>query len=380
MTPLVSVVTLFPEFFQAFCDHSVVGRALKNGLFELQLVNPRTWGLGAYRSVDDYSYGGDGGMTLRPEPLEAAYRHLCSRGKPFVLYPTPQGVPLTQDLVESLPRDGHMALFCGHYEGLDERFVQRRVDLEVSVGDYVLTGGELPAMTLIDAWARLIPGVVGNAHSVVADSFYDGMLDTCHFTRPALWDGRQVPSPLLGGNAASIEEWRRAQALERTLTRRPDLLAQASLRPYLPHSPRLVIQTVQAPNEQECAILAALGRTHDLAKIFICPPAFDRQAAVGLKSALPPEFKVEAGLAHVISAIKRKTGLEPLVVQPASGDLPWLEAKRRIAQSSAPLLFVVGGAPVPGALALRPPAGIDPENQRAALLAVTLDRFFGSRS
>lgn len=383
MKPRLSVVTLFPEFFEAFRAHSIVGRGVKNGAFDLELVDLRQWGIGAYQSVDDYSYGGDGGMTLRADVLEEAYQALCATSKPFVVYPTPQGAPLTQDLVESLPREGHMALFCGHYEGLDERFVRRRVDLEVSVGDYVLTGGELPAMTIIDAWSRLLPGVVGNSHSVEADSFYDGMLDTCHYTRPPLWKGDAVPEVLLSGDTALIQRWRRDEALARTLSRRPDLLARASLSPYLHHRPTALWVTDQLPDPSTLRGLDGLAQAFGLTRFFLCPATFDKACAEAWKERVAPlglaHLKIEPHISRALTWLKRKTGATPLVAHLNQGSTPWLEAKRIIAQIQRPLVLVLGSSPEADDLALRPLCLTDP-NDPVALMAISLDRFFGSRS
>jgi tRNA (guanine37-N1)-methyltransferase len=154
------------------------------------------------------------------------------KAEPFVVHPSPQGVPLTQELVETLFCQEHVAIVCGHYEGLDERFIEREVDAEITLGDCVLTGGEIPAMAIVDAVSRLIPGVVGRISSVTEDSFYRGMLDHPHYTRPAVWKGIEVPEVLLSGDAAKIEKWRRAEAVKRTLSRRPDLLWRCGLTGY----------------------------------------------------------------------------------------------------------------------------------------------------
>ncbi|MDR1378118.1 MAG: tRNA (guanosine(37)-N1)-methyltransferase TrmD [Synergistaceae bacterium] len=232
-----TIITAFPDFFRDFLSTSIVGRALKNGLFEVRLVDLRSFGKGGYRQVDDYSFG-SGGMVLMSQPLQDALE--TARGedeksegeKPFVVYPSPQGVFLTQEVVESLFHQPHVVVVCGHYEGIDERFVEREVDLEVTIGDCVLTGGEIPAMAIVDMVSRLIPGVVGKSEAVTEDSFYRGMLDHPHYTRPASWKGQEVPAVLLSGNAVEIESWRRRQAVIRTLSRRPDLLARNGILGY----------------------------------------------------------------------------------------------------------------------------------------------------
>lgn len=170
-----SIVTAFPEYFDAFLNTSIVGRAVKEGKIEIDIVNLRDYAINSYGQIDDYSYGG-GGMVIRPEPLYNALKSIKSE-KSFVVYTSPQGVVFNQDTVEALAAKDHVILICGHYEGIDERFAEKCVDLEISIGDYVLTGGELPAMVIVDAVSRLVPGVVGRGEAVLEDSFYRGMLD-----------------------------------------------------------------------------------------------------------------------------------------------------------------------------------------------------------
>lgn len=227
-----TIITAFPDFFSDFLSSSIVGRAVASGLLDVKCIDLRTFGRGGYRQIDDYSFG-SGGMVLMAEPLQAALDAAKGDAPAAVVYPTPQGALLTQEMVESLASQPHVVLVCGHYEGVDERFVQENVDLEISLGDFVLTGGEIPAMTVIDAVSRLIPGVVGNADAVTEDSFFRGMLDHPHYTRPAEWRGKDVPDVLLSGNDAAIQEWRRKQATERTIARRPELLSRANIQPYL---------------------------------------------------------------------------------------------------------------------------------------------------
>jgi tRNA (guanine37-N1)-methyltransferase len=228
-----TIITAFPDFFRDFLSTSVVGRGIKNGFLEVQIVDLRSFGKGAYRQVDDYAFGA-GGMVLMAQPLKEALEAVRANDKrSFVVYPTPQGALLTQEIVESLFRQDHVTIVCGHYEGVDERFIESEVDLEVTVGDCVLTGGEIPAMAVIDAVSRLVPGVVGKSGAVVEDSFYRGMLDHPHYTRPASWNGKNAPEVLLSGDAAEICKWRREQAVLRTLSRRPDLLSRSSLLEYM---------------------------------------------------------------------------------------------------------------------------------------------------
>lgn len=221
-----SVVTLFPELFELPLRTSVVGRAIERGVLAADLHDLRQEGIGRHRSVDDYPYGGGAGMVLRPEPLFAAIDPLRAAGAQVILL-DPAGEPLGDTMARELAGAGHLALVCGRYEGVDER-ARELADREVSIGDYVLTGGELPALVLIDAVARLVPGVI-EAASHESDSFAAGLLEYPQYTRPERFHDASVPEVLLSGNHAEVERWRRRQALRRTLRRRPDLLAGASL-------------------------------------------------------------------------------------------------------------------------------------------------------
>ena len=228
-----TIITAFPDFFRDFLLTSVVGRAIKKGFIEVRIVDLRPFGKGAYRQVDDYAFG-SGGMVLMAQPLKEALEVARAQdGKSFVVYPTPQGALLTQEIVESLFCQRDITIVCGHYEGVDERFVESEVDLEVAIGDCVLTGGEIPAMAIVDSVSRLVPGVVGKSGAVAEDSFYRGMLDHPHYTRPASWNGKDAPEVLLSGDAAKIREWRREQAVTLTLSRRPDLLSKSGLLEYM---------------------------------------------------------------------------------------------------------------------------------------------------
>ncbi len=223
----VAVVTLFPEMLTAVRDYGVTGRAVENGLLSLQGINPRDFAGDAHRSVDDRPYGGGPGMVMLMQPLRdavAAARQAVPGA--MVVYLSPQGRRLDQPAVRSLAAvaEQGLILVAGRYEGVDERFIETCVDEEWSVGDYVLSGGELPAMILVDAMARTLPGVLGHAASAEEDSFADGLLDCPHYTRPETIDGRTVPAELLSGDHDRIRRWRLQQALGRTWLRRPDLL------------------------------------------------------------------------------------------------------------------------------------------------------------
>ena len=228
----ITVITAFPELMRNYLASSVLGRGIAAGKLEAEVVDIRDFSEGSYRQIDDYCYG-SGGMMLMAEPLAKAVESVSGGAKPYVVYPSPQGVRLHQELVEDLARKEHLVIVCGHYEGVDERFTEKYVDMEISLGDFVLTGGEMPAMAIVDAVSRLIPGVVGSESSVEEDSFYSGMLDTPHYTRPAEWRGERVPEVLLNGDAKAIERWRRRQSVERTLDRRPDIAGRAGLIPWL---------------------------------------------------------------------------------------------------------------------------------------------------
>jgi tRNA (guanine37-N1)-methyltransferase len=228
-------VTLFPEMFDAITRSGVTRRAFESGLYELVLWNPRDFSTNAYRSVDDRPYGGGPGMVMMSEPLEKALKAARQRQRSSgvketkVVYFTPQGRLLDHQLVVELGRQDGLILLAGRYEGVDERLVPRQVDYEVSIGDYVLSGGELPAMALMDALIRRIPGVLGDAESAAQDSFVDGLLDYPHYTRPEVYEGVPVPAVLMSGNHAEIKRWRLKQSLGRTWRRRPEMLAKLKL-------------------------------------------------------------------------------------------------------------------------------------------------------
>ena len=228
-------VTLFPEMFDAITRSGVTRRAFESGLYELVLWNPRDFSTNAYRSVDDRPYGGGPGMVMMSEPLEKALKAARQRQRSSgvketkVVYFTPQGRLLDHQLVVELGQQEGLILLAGRYEGVDERLVPRQVDYEVSIGDYVLSGGELPAMALMDALIRRIPGVLGDAESAAQDSFVDGLLDYPHYTRPEVYEGVPVPAVLMSGNHAEIKRWRLKQSLGRTWRRRPEMLAKLKL-------------------------------------------------------------------------------------------------------------------------------------------------------
>ena len=228
------VVTLFPEMVESVASVGVLGRAVKNGQIQLNSWNPRDYTQDKHRTVDDRPYGGGPGMLMKVEPLKAAIEDAkksaaAENVQSKVIYMSPQGKPVTQQDVQALAEQPGLILIAGRYEGIDERIIESYVDEEWSIGDYVLSGGELPALVLIDAVARMLPGVLGDEKSAQQDSFMQGFLDCPHYTRPEEIDGRSVPDVLLSGNHQNIDEWRLKQSLGRTWLRRPDLLKALNL-------------------------------------------------------------------------------------------------------------------------------------------------------
>ena len=233
MTPekWFGVISLFPDMFSPFTQQGVIGRAVKSGKISVDTFNPRDFTHDRHRTVDDRPYGGGPGMLMMVKPLTDAIHAAKNIGgeNSKVIYLSPQGKPLDQAGVKRLASIERTILICGRYEGIDERVIESHVDEEVSIGDYVLSGGELPAMVLMDAVARLVPGVLGHKASAVEDSFTDGLLDCPHYTRPEVLDGQSVPDVLLSGDHEKIRQWRLMQSLGRTLLRRPDLLNHLAL-------------------------------------------------------------------------------------------------------------------------------------------------------
>lgn len=226
------VLTLFPELIWAVAEESIIGRAVENKLIEINPVNIRDFSRDKHKKADDYPYGGGNGMVMLAQPIYDAYRSIADEAgpKPRVIYLSPQGRVLTQGMARELyENNSHLILLCGHYEGVDERILEEIVDEEISIGDFVLTGGELPAMVLIDCISRLIPGVLAAEESFVEESHYNGLLEYPQYTRPPEFNGRKVPDVLLSGHHANISTWRRQQSLRRTLQKRPDLLEKLEL-------------------------------------------------------------------------------------------------------------------------------------------------------
>jgi len=228
----IDVVTIFPDAFRGVLDASILGRAIEAGIVDIGLHDLRDWTDDKHRSVDDAPYGGGAGMVMRPGPWFRAIEELRSAPPaPHVVLCTPQGRPFSQQIAKELAQRDRLILCAARYEGVDERVREHLVDDEISIGDYVLSGGEIPAMVLIDAVVRLLPGALGSDESTVEESFNDSLLEYPHYTRPAEFRGWQVPEVLLGGNHAKIARWRRGQRIRRTAQRRPDLLAGADVTP-----------------------------------------------------------------------------------------------------------------------------------------------------
>lgn len=241
------IMTLFPEMVLGGLNESITGKAIEKGLIGVDAVNIRDFAGNRYGHVDDYTYGGGAGMLMQPGPVYDAYQHVLAQiavrkekkgtsaqaKKVRVLYMTPQGQPFKQCMAEEYAKEEDLVLLCGHYEGIDERVLDEIVTDHLSIGDYVLTGGELPAMVMIDTIARLVPGVLNNSESAEYDSFQDGLLEYPQYTRPEIWHDKQVPEVLLSGHHGNIEKWRRQQSLKRTFERRPELLEQEEVQEAL---------------------------------------------------------------------------------------------------------------------------------------------------
>jgi tRNA (guanine37-N1)-methyltransferase len=241
------VVTLFPEFFESPLRIGLVGKALRQGIAEVHLTNPRDFAADKHRRVDDEPYGGGVGMVLKPEPFFAAVASLPCLDPREIILLTPQGQPLNQALLRELAQKAQLILLCGQYEGFDERICQYLATREVSLGDFVLTGGEIPALALIYGVIRLLPGTVGKVDSLKKESFEEGLLDYPQYTRPAEFLGYKVPQVLLSGNHEAIARWRLQQQLVRTWQRRPDLLAK---RPLTPEEQQLLAEGLAEQNTE----------------------------------------------------------------------------------------------------------------------------------
>ena len=225
------IMTLFPEMVMQGLDTSIIGRAMNKGLLSIEAVNIRDYAFNKHNSVDDYPYGGGAGMLMQAEPVYQCYQAVEEKigKKPRVIYLSPQGKTFNQNMAEEFANEEELVFLCGHYEGIDERVLEEIVTDYVSIGDYVLTGGELPAMIMVDAISRLVPGVLHNDVSAEFESFQDNLLEYPQYSRPEVWHDKRVPEVLMSGHHANIEKWRREQSVIRTAKNRPDLLEKSEL-------------------------------------------------------------------------------------------------------------------------------------------------------
>ena len=225
----INIITIFPDMFTAPFNHSIMKRAQEKKLLTIETVNPRDFAQDKHQMVDDYPFGGGAGMVLKPEPMFAAVESLKTSGKKRVLLMCPSGQPFTQEKAKELAQYDELIFLCGHYEGFDARITDNLVDEAISIGDYVLTGGEIPAMVVIDAVARMLNGVLGSGESAIGDSFYNGLLEYPQYTRPREFRGMSVPEILLSGDHSKIKKWRHNESLKKTFLNRPDLLEKTTL-------------------------------------------------------------------------------------------------------------------------------------------------------
>lgn len=225
---IIDVLTLFPQFFYDMLNWSIIGRAVENNIVEINSINIRDFSKNKHKKVDDYPFGGGPGMVMNPEPIYDAISSVKSIDSK-VIYLSPQGKKLNQKILNDLSKESHLILLCGHYEGIDNRVIENYVDEEISIGDYVLTGGEIPAMVLIDGITRLLPGVLSTDESFLDESHYNGILEHPQYTRPRVFNDLNVPEVLLSGNHQKINDWKTYESLKSTLIKRPDLLKNIDL-------------------------------------------------------------------------------------------------------------------------------------------------------
>ncbi len=227
----VDILTLFPEMFDAVLGNSIIGRAVQNGILEINCIQIRDFAFNKHRQVDDYPYGGGQGMVMQAEPIFLAYESICEglNYKPLTVYMSPQGKSFRQSTAKRMAKKKHIVILCGHYEGVDQRVLDEIVDMEISIGDFVLTGGEIAAMAVVDATARMIPGVLACEDAFADESHYNGLLEYPQYTRPAVWHGKEVPQVLMNGNHKLIQEWKRREAIRNTLKKRRGMLSKAKL-------------------------------------------------------------------------------------------------------------------------------------------------------
>ncbi|MDR1020608.1 MAG: tRNA (guanosine(37)-N1)-methyltransferase TrmD [Synergistaceae bacterium] len=418
----ISVITAFPGPVRDFLGASVLGRGIASGKLEVSVVDIRDHAAGAYRQIDDYSFGG-GGMVLMPGPLESALESVAGRGERCVAYPTPQGVPLHQEMVEDLYRVSltkRLAIVCGHYEGVDERFVKRNVDVEFSIGDFVLTGGELPAIALVDAISRLVKGVVGKERAVEEDSFFSGMLDHPHYTRPSDFEGQTVPEALLGGDHAAIESFRKGEAVRRTISRRPDIIAKAGIMPFLRKGAYVLLlhhpvldknggKSTTAITGMDVHDISRACRTYGIKKYFVVTPLAPQREMVkkiashwltGYGAEFNPDRKEAMGLVKTspslgsaLDWIEEREKASPFTIATTArhrdGGSHWSGVKRQLLEISRPAVFIFGtGSGLHdevlsrSSVVMRPISGGNRDYNHLSVrnaVSIVLDRFFGFR-
>jgi tRNA (guanine37-N1)-methyltransferase len=419
--PRISVITAFPDAVRGCLSSSVLGRGIERGLLDVSVMDLRDFAGGGYRQVDDYSYGG-GGMVLMAAPLESAVESAAAREDRYVVYPSPQGRPMCQELAEDLlgvAARRRLVFVCGHYEGVDERFVRGYADMEISVGDFVVTGGELPSLAIIDAIARLVPGVVGSFDSVKEDSFFSGMLDNSHYTRPEDWNGDKVPETLLGGDHEAINRFRRREAAERTVSRRPELLAKAGIMPYLEcgvyvlelHHPvvdRNGRESTTAVTGADLHDIARACRTYGVRKYIVVTPLESQRELInevtshwtaGYGAEFNPDradamrgIKTVSSVSRALDWISEKERRRPFVIATTArgraGSLSWLTLKENVLLAARPVVFAFGTGSglceetLASADAVMSPISGGREYNHLSVrsaVSITLDRFFGFR-
>ena len=227
----IDIITLFPEMYEAVLSESIIGRARKSGAVEIECHQLRDFAFDKHRRVDDAPYGGGMGMLMMAEPIALCFENICKKtnSRPHFVYMSPQGKTLTQQRLKELATLENVCILCGHYEGVDERLIEEYIDEEISIGNYVLTGGELPALVLADSLSRMIPGVLSDSECFELESHYNSLLEYPQYTRPSVWRGREVPPVLMSGHHKNVEDFRREQSIIRTAQKRPDLLENADL-------------------------------------------------------------------------------------------------------------------------------------------------------
>jgi tRNA (guanine-N1)-methyltransferase len=394
----ITLITAFPDLLRTYLGASILGRGIASGKLCVEVLDLRDFAEGSHRQVDDFSFGG-GGMVLMPEPLLRALERAQGDQKAYVLYPSPQGTVLHQELVEDIAQQQHLVIICGHYEGVDERFVSEYVNLEISMGDFVLTGGELPALALVDALARLIPGVVGREEAVQEDSFYRGMLDNAHYTRPASWRGKTVPSVLTSGNAPAIKQHRRREAALRTLRRRPDVLGRAGIGPYLSHSVYAAFISSNACEDANCDLqdIACTCQIFGVRKLLVVAALAEQRKQIKNFTAdwhdsTAALIKIFPTLQKAVAWVEEKEKERPMTIAVSArgqeNETHWLTLKRRILEMDVSPLFLFGDSNTPedvfsGADSVIRPIQREQNHGHPISARITagivFDRFFGWR-